>query len=190
MRTRHSTQPAGFRQRGLKTKEDVTARRDLVAKALAANNAYLEFVKTQEATFRAELVKTPLTPNDVDAIAKDYFKADRTATTVKLREKESDVLKAGDDMLAFFDKRFGSWTVNDAGKISFKKKADGQRDERAEQEIQRQRRRVGTAASTTGGSSGECEPNSRTGDQSGGEPGEHSGHDTRRQCEAVERPRD
>ncbi len=110
--------------KGLKTKEDIAARRDLIAKTSAANDAYLEFVKTQEDTYRAELAKTPLIPADVDSLVKEYAGKVNTPVNIKLRETERDALKAGDAMLAQLDKTFGTWTSNDAGKVSFKKKAD------------------------------------------------------------------
>lgn len=110
--------------KGLKTKEDITARRDLLAKTMAANDEYLEFVKTQEATYRAELAKTPLIPSDIDGLVSEFAERANTAKTVKLRETEHDIEKAGDDMLAFLGKKFGAWSVSDAGKISFKKKSD------------------------------------------------------------------
>ena len=108
--------------KGLKTKEDIAARRDLVAKAIAANDTYLEFVRTQQDTYRAELAKTPLIAGDIDTLVKQFDEKANTATTVKLRETERDALKAGDDMLAALDKKFGSWTVSDVGKVTFKKK--------------------------------------------------------------------
>lgn len=110
--------------KGLKTKQDIVARRDLLAKTTAANDEYLLFVKTQEDTYRAELVKTPLVPGDVDGLVKEFALRTNTPTTIKLRETEHDVEKAGDDMLATLDKKFGAWTVNDEGKLSFKKKSD------------------------------------------------------------------
>ncbi len=110
--------------KGLKTRADIAARRDLIAKTLAANDAYQEFVKTQEDTYRAELAKTPLTPDDADSILAEYTTKANTSLNLKLRETQRDVLKAGDDMLAALDKKFGSWSVNDSGKLLFKKKAD------------------------------------------------------------------
>ena len=114
----------GVSAKGLKTKEDIAARRDLLAKTSAANDQYLEFVKTQDDTYRTELAKTPLIPNDVDGLVKEFDAHANTSTMIKLRETERDALKAGDDMLAILDKKIGAWTTNDAGKISFKKKAD------------------------------------------------------------------
>ena len=110
--------------RGLKTKEDIAARRDLVAKTSAANDEYLAFVKTQEDTYRAELAKTPLIPNDIDGLVKEFNERTNTPTVIKLREDERDTLKIGDEMLTTLDKKFGAWSANEAGRIVFKKKSD------------------------------------------------------------------
>ena len=110
--------------KGLKSKEDITARRALLATTMAANEEYLTFIKTQEDTYRAELAKTPLIPSDIDGLVAEFAQRANTATTIKLRETERDVEKAGDDILAFLGKKFGAWSVSDAGKISFKKKSD------------------------------------------------------------------
>lgn len=110
--------------KGLKSKEDITTRRALLAKTMAANEEYLAFVKTQEETYRAELAKTPLIPSDIDGLVSEFAQRANTPLTIKVRETERDVEKAGDDILAFLGKKFGAWSVSDAGKISFKKKAD------------------------------------------------------------------
>lgn len=114
----------GISAKGLKSKEDIAARRALVAKNVATNEDYLNFVKTQEDTYKAELAKTPLIPDDVNSIVADFSKNSHTAVMIKLRETEREALKAGDDMLAGYEKRFGAWTVSDAGKVTFKKKTD------------------------------------------------------------------
>ncbi len=110
--------------KGLKTKEDITARRDLIAKTSAANDEYLTFITTQEGTYRAELAKTPLIPADVDGLVTEFANHANTPTMIKLRETERDALKAGDNMLATLEKKFGSWSVSDGGKVTFKKSAD------------------------------------------------------------------
>lgn len=108
--------------KGLTAKEAIAARRDLVAKCSAANDVYLDFVKTQEDTYRADLAKTPLLPGDIDALVKDFADKANTAAIIKLRETERETLKAGDDMLVGLDKSFGDWSVNGAGALTFKKK--------------------------------------------------------------------
>ena len=52
----------GVGAKGLTSKDAITARRDLVAKCIAANEVYITFVKGQVETYRAELSKTPLVP--------------------------------------------------------------------------------------------------------------------------------
>ncbi len=110
--------------KGLKTKADIAARRDLIAKTSAANDDYLAFVKTQDDTYRAELAKTPLIAGDIDGLVKEFSEHANTPTVVKIREDEKDVLKMGDDSMATLDRKFGAWTVSDAGKMTFKKSAD------------------------------------------------------------------
>ena len=114
----------GLSARGLKTKADIAARRDLIAKTAVANEDYLAFVKTQEETYRAELAKTPLTPTDISGLVIEFAAHANTPTVVKIREDERDVLKIGDNLMAILDKKFGAWTANDAGRITFKKPAD------------------------------------------------------------------
>ena len=114
----------GVSGKGLKTREDITARRELVAKTIAANDAYTEFVKTQEDAYRAELAKTPLIKEDVDVNVKLFGEHANTAGTVKLRQTQTETLKITDEILAALDKRFGAWSVSEAGRISFKKSAD------------------------------------------------------------------
>ena len=108
--------------KGLTSKESIAARRDLIAKCIAANDVYLDFVKTQENTYRTELAKTPLLPGDVDSLVSDFAARANTATIVKLREMEREALKAGDEMLASLDNTYGEWNVNAAGALMFKKK--------------------------------------------------------------------
>ncbi len=108
--------------KGLTSREVIAARRDLIAKCIAANDVYLDFVKTQENTYRAELAKTPLLPGDVDSLASDFATRANTAAIVKLRETERETLKAGDEMLSSLDKSYGDWSVNGAGALTFKKK--------------------------------------------------------------------
>ena len=114
----------GLSARGLKTRADIAARRDLIAKTLAANEEYLAFVKTQEDTYRSELAKTPLIAGDIDGLVKEFAVQTNTPTVVKIREDERDVLKMGDESMATLEKKFGAWTVSDAGRITFKKPAD------------------------------------------------------------------
>ncbi len=111
----------GFSATGLTSKDAIAARRDLIKKALAANDDYEAFVKTQEATFKAELQKTPLIPNDVDYILSDFSYKAQTDKNVQLRGLQRDALKTGDEMLAYLDKSYGSWSVNAAQHLTFKK---------------------------------------------------------------------
>ena len=113
----------GISPKGLTSKEAVAARRDLLAKCIAGNDEYIDFVKTQEDTYRAELAKTPLVPNDVTTITSEFASHANTPGIVQLRETEREVLKCGDDMMAFLDKTYGEWSVNAVGRLTFKKKA-------------------------------------------------------------------
>ena len=113
----------GVNAKGLISKEAITARRDLIAKCIAANEQYLNFVKTQTDTYRAELAKTPLIPGDVSTLVEDYAKKADTDNTIKLHQTEGDAFKAGDGMIAALEKSYGDWSVNDAGKLMFKKKS-------------------------------------------------------------------
>ena len=108
--------------KGLTSKEAIAARRDLIAKCIAANDVYLDFVKTQENTYRAELAKTPLLPGDIDSLVNDFAARANTSAIVKLRETERETLQAGDEMMASLDKSYGDWSVNAAGALGFKKK--------------------------------------------------------------------
>jgi len=108
--------------KGLNSKEAFAARRDLIAKCIAANDIYLDFVKTQENTYRTELAKTPLLPGDVDSLVNDFATRANTAAIVKLRETERETLKAGDEMLETLDKSYGDWSISPAGALAFKKK--------------------------------------------------------------------
>ena len=114
----------GVGPKGLNSKADITARRDLVAKCLAGNQAYLEFIKTQEDAYRAELAKTPLIPEDVASVTSVFASHANTASSVKLRETDQDALKTGDEMLAYLEKTYGKWTVSADGKLLFKKNSD------------------------------------------------------------------
>ncbi len=108
--------------KGLTSKEAIATRRDLVAKCIAANDVYLEFVKTQDNTYRTELAKTPLLPGDIDSLVSDFTTRANTVAIIKLRETERETLKAGDAMLASLDGTYGDWNVNAAGALAFKKK--------------------------------------------------------------------
>ena len=114
----------GLNPKGLTSKAAITARRDILAKCISGNEDYINFVKTQVDTYRAELAKTPLVPADVNSIADDFATKSNTPAIIQLRETERDLLKCGDDMLASLEKSFGDWSVGDAGRLSFKKKSD------------------------------------------------------------------
>ena len=111
--------------KGLTSKEAIAARRDLVAKCIAANDIYLDFVKAQETTYRTELAKTPLLPGDIDSLVNDFATRANTAAIVKLRETERETLQAGDEMLASLDKSYGDWSVNSAGAPDVQEKGRG-----------------------------------------------------------------
>ena len=112
----------GASAKGLTTKDSIAARRDLIAKSIAANDQYLNFVKTQEDTYRADLAKTPLVPGDIDVVVGEYAAHANSAAVAKLRESDRDALKAADDMMAALDKTYGTWAVDGTGRLSFKKK--------------------------------------------------------------------
>ena len=108
---------------GMSSKEAVANRRDLLSKVRAANDDYLAFITTQEATYRAELAKTPLIPADVDAIAADFVVKANIPRAIKLQQMEKDLLTSADNMLGDLTDWDGSWSANAAGKLSFKKKS-------------------------------------------------------------------
>ncbi len=114
----------GVNPAGLTTKEAVTARRDLIAKCLAGNDTYIAFITNQEATYRADLAATPLIPEDVDALAKEFAAHAKTDAIIQIRQKEAEILKCGDDMMAMLEKTYGLWSVSAAGRLSFKKKSE------------------------------------------------------------------
>ena len=106
----------------LTSKEAVAARRDLIAKCIAADNDYIEFLKTQEATYKDDLAKTPLTPADAKETFEGYVAKAKTPDAVKLRQAQVDYFKSGDDMMAALEKWYGSWSITPAGKLSFKRR--------------------------------------------------------------------
>ena len=108
--------------KGLTSKEAVAARRELIAKCLAANDEYAAFVANQETTYKEDLAKTPLTPEDAKSTLDDYATKAKTADVVKLRQAEHDYLKSGDDMMAALEKWAGNWSLSPEGKLSFKRK--------------------------------------------------------------------
>ena len=113
----------GASVKGLDSKEAITARRSLIQTASQTNDEYLAFVETQDATYRAELAKTPLVKEDVEALVTEYATNSKEATVKKLREVQRDLLRTGDAMMDFLEKKYGGWKVT-ANKISFKKAAD------------------------------------------------------------------
>ena len=112
----------GASAKGLTSKAAIAARRDLISKCIAGNAQYLNFVKTQEDTYRAELAKTPLVPGDVKVVVDEYSSRANSGAITKLRETEQAALQASDGMMDSLDKSFGDWSVNDAGRLTFKKK--------------------------------------------------------------------
>ena len=114
----------GFNAAGLTSKEAIATRRDFVAKCQAANDEFQVFTKTQDDTFKTELQKTPLVTNDVDYVEEDFkFKA-QTDKNMQLRDLQRESLKTGDEMLAYLEKTYGSWSINAAQHLVFKKSAD------------------------------------------------------------------
>ncbi len=110
--------------KGLVSKEAIAERRKLVENARLANEDYIAFVTTQEATYRAELEKTPLVPNDVYVTVGQFLaKNSHVAETLAVRETEKELLKSTDDTLAMLDGSWGRWHLRD-GKVSFEKPGD------------------------------------------------------------------
>ena len=115
----------GLSAAGLTTKDAVAARRNLITQCLTANDDYTAFIKTQDTAYTAELKKTLLTPNDVE-VESSYTAAKMpTDKIVQLRTIQSDSLKTADQMLAYLDSKFGSWSVSADKHLIFKKAADG-----------------------------------------------------------------
>ena len=114
-----------FTAAGLTSKEAITARRDLVTKVQTANDDLEAFIKTQEATYKAELQKTPLIPNDVDYVLSDFVYKAQTEKALKLRDLQRESLKTGDAMLDYLEKSYGNWSINATQRLTFKKPADG-----------------------------------------------------------------
>ena len=116
-------QAGGASAKGLTSKEAVTARREMLQKAIQANDDYLAFVDKQETLYHDELAKTPLIKADVDGVLAEFTETGKTAEVKKLRENERDLLKTGDAMMAYLENKYGSWKLSD-NKPSFKKPAD------------------------------------------------------------------
>ena len=116
-------QAGGASAAGLTSKEAVTARREMIQKAMRANDDYLTFVDTQETVYHDELAKTPLIKADVDGLTANFAEHAKTADVKKLRETERDLLKTGDAMMAFLESKYGAWKLN-GNKPAFKKSAD------------------------------------------------------------------
>jgi hypothetical protein len=114
----------GIVPKGLTSKADVDARRDLLSKVRTANDDYLAFITTEDQTYRAELAKTPLIGNDIDALTEDFATKANIPRAIKLQQIEKDLLTCTDDMLADLAKWNGQWSVNAASKLVFKKKAN------------------------------------------------------------------
>ncbi|MBE7219874.1 MAG: hypothetical protein INR64_15495 [Caulobacteraceae bacterium] len=105
---------------GLTSKDAITARRNLIAQCQQTNTDYEDFVKTEEQTYKADLQKTPLIATDVRDVFDDFqFKA-QTPDNIKLRDLQRDSLKTSDDLLAYLEKTYGSWSVNAQQHLTFK----------------------------------------------------------------------
>ena len=114
----------GIDPKGLDDKANLAARRDLLTKLRAAADDHLAFTTTQDDAYRAELAKTPLTPNDVDSLVADFSQRQNTPRAIKLQQIEKDLLACSDEMLSDLDKWFGKWSVTASDKVLFKKKAN------------------------------------------------------------------
>lgn len=113
----------GASAKGLTSKEAVTQRRALIEACRKTNEDYLTFASTQPDTYRAELAKTPLIPSDVDGLVAGFTENGRQQEIIKLRTTERESLKTADDMMAYLEKTYGSWTLS--GNLpKFKKPAD------------------------------------------------------------------
>ena len=114
----------GANPKGLNSKEAVTARRDLITKLVAANDDYAAFASTQDALYKDQLTRTPLTPADVDETFRGYQDRAKTPSFIKIREAEHTMLQAGNEMITALDKGYGNWSVSPVGKLAFKRPAD------------------------------------------------------------------
>ena len=114
----------GVSPKGLTSKEAVTARRGLIAKLIAANDDFATFASTEDALYREQLGKTPLTPHDIDETFRTYQDKAKSPLFIKIREAQHAELQSGDDMMAALEKNYGNWSLSPAGKLSFKRPAD------------------------------------------------------------------
>ncbi len=114
----------GIKSAGLTSKAAVTARRDLLSKVRAASDDYLAFLTAQSDIYRAELAKTPLVPSDIDSLVQTYTASPSSQRALQSQQMEKDLLACSDEMLADLDAWSGKWSLNAAGKLSFKKKAN------------------------------------------------------------------
>ena len=118
------TEAGGVSPKGLTSKEAVTARRGLIAKLIAADDDFAAFASTEDALYREQLAKTPLTPHDIEDTFHTYQDKAKSPLFIKIREAQHAELQSGDDMMAALEKNYGNWSVSPVGKLSFKRPAD------------------------------------------------------------------
>ena len=116
-------QAGGASGQGLDSKDAIKARREMIAKAIQANEECLTFTGTQETFYHDELAKTPLIKADVDGLTTSFAEHAKTADVVKLRQTTGDMLKTGDKMMEFLENKYGAWKLS-GNKPVFKKTAD------------------------------------------------------------------
>jgi hypothetical protein len=114
----------GVNSKGLTSKAALSARRDLLTKLQAANDDYLTFTTNQDGIYREELAKTPLVPSDINAVVQVFSVKQNTPRAIRFQQMEKDLLSDAGVLLDDLDKWEGKWSVNDAGKLTFKKKSN------------------------------------------------------------------
>ena len=105
--------PPVLSMKDITQREQLIARKQLVAKFLDANEKWLGFSTKAEVTLREEMVKLRATPAAIDAGLKDYREsaADHDIILMRIRETDQRIGTASLDMLVILEANWGNWEI-------------------------------------------------------------------------------
>ena len=114
----------GIDPKSLAHREDIAARREMVANCIAANEALAKFSGNIGEEYRGQLQAFIPAPGEIDPIVRGYVAGAHPDLLLAIRDTDRQIFTGMDDTLTLLDERWGHWKVNAAGKTLFENQAD------------------------------------------------------------------
>lgn len=109
---------AGFsRAKGIRTREDLQHRRELVRNFGKANKDVEDFYRNAEGILRHDLEEENLPRTYIDPVLVDFRKT--TLMVLKVRACDDELVTQSNKILDLYDREWATWRVEESGKVIF-----------------------------------------------------------------------